>query len=712
MKKACYSPLTWLAFSTGILMSGAAYGVNLYTIDTEEPEPRQSEMVLRFDGRTIDEDANASQVAETLGFEDTNRAGAERFYWENSPDSDWRIYMDGRWLVNPDEVALSIEAFKPEVLYVNVDFQHWVEYDYGAGVWYPPTGSFFTLAPDLLPKKISKFKLTLRATPSDEVEWKFGYSYFNRDGASLTTSFGDDYQYIIGRTVSRGIVPGRVDTDETVHTFELGGEYNDDLTRGGMRLHFQRREIDRTKAVERAASQPGANRYTTDKESTVDDLFGFSAYLRKPLRESLYGSVGLSSTRLDGDVTGSRIFGANPEAMYDIDFAALQLDDRGYLNLDGTRELEQWIMNANLVYDPESNFRLMAGVRFEHLSTQAFNSYLDTVYQVDWSNAAFQRQEAVMSSGNDKRASDISGFLEIRYKGIPKATVYSRLEGATQTGSLNESWDRQEIVPDDGLNVTLLDRASDFDRVRAFWETGVNYYPLSSLKISLEGYLKYREYEYGYGDLLMAPEDWTLYPGYLEEQTFYTRDINARIHWRIFSSLKSVTRIDLQDSSVDSKDYLNPEIESSDRERVVFNQSLTWTPHPRFFVTAAYHLVDDLAEGPAADMEGTFSGIIVNVPNDYWQADVDLYYVVTKLIDIQLGYHYMEVSNYLDNSPKTVPYGSEIEQHHGSAAVILHFNPNLTARIGYHYFEQTDLAAMGLRDYSVHVVNSSLQMKF
>jgi hypothetical protein len=259
---------------------------------------------------------------------------------------------------------------------------------------------------------------------------------------------------------------------------------------------------------------------------------------------------------------------------------------------------------------------------------------------------------------------------------------------------------------------SLLDRATDFDRESAFWEVGANYDPFRSLRLSIEGYIKYRNNEYDYGTVDLPEADFTLYPGYIEYQKFHTEDINARAHWKIFKSLKSVTRVDLQTSTIESKDYLHEEMETSTRERMVFNQSLTWTPHPRFFITGTYNLVDDLTETPAADLEGTFSGIIVNIPNDYWQADVSLYYVVSSLIDVQIGYNYMEVDNYIDNSPKTVPYGSEIEQHHGSANVFFHFTPNLGARIGYHYYEQTDLASAGNRDYSVHVVNGSVQMVF
>jgi hypothetical protein len=437
-----------------------------------------------------------------------------------------------------------------------------------------------------------------------------------------------------------------------------------------------------------------------------------SAYTRKALTDSISGSVGVAVTQLDGDITGSRIFGANPEAAYDIDFVNTQLDDRGFLNLEGTRELRQYLVNANLVYEPEGNWRWMGGLRMEHLSTESFNSYIDTVDQINWSVPARQDQEALMTARNDKTAVDYSAFIEGRYKGFEKAHVYSRVESSLQTGDLDEDWTRGMIVPNPEISTSLMDRVTDFERMRHFWETGVNYHPFNSLRISLEGYLKYKENEYDYTRLFLPEEDYTRYPSYIEEQEFYIEDINARVHWRILPGLRSVTRVDFQNTTIESKDRVNPEIQNAERERVVFNQSLTWTPHPRVFVNAAYNLVDDLTENVASTLEGHFSGIVVDLPNDYWQADLNLFVVLTKRIDLQLGYHYLEAMNFVDNTPRTVAYGSDIEQTHGSVAFHFKVSENMAAKIGYHYYEQLDFAAAGMRDFEVQVVNSSLQFRF
>jgi hypothetical protein len=669
-------------------------------------------MTVTYGRPDIESLSSLPQVAESLSIEDRDQGGIENFYFANDPDSDWRVYMDGQWLARPEQLSLSLEIFKPEKFSLDLDYQRWIEYDNPAGIYYPPTDAFFTLSSEALEEEINKLKITFTGTPSDTIEWKIGYRFFNRDGQSLSTSFGDDYQYAVTGTKSRGIVPALVDGEETVQSVDVSLVRDDDETKTGLRLHYQRREVDRERVAERAASQPAANRFQRQEDASTDDIFGFSAFNSTQLTDTIRGSIGVAFSRLDGDLTGSRVFGANPNSAYDIDFVASQLNDRGFLDLEGKRRLKQWIVNANLLYEPEGNFRWLGGLRMEQLSTKAFSSYIDTVDLVDWSQQARQNQEADMLSSSEKSALDLSAFLEVRYKGFAKTMVYSRLEGASQSGDLEEDWSRQKTVPVAGSAVSLLDRATDFHRDLLSWETGVNYYPTTGLRLSLEGYLKYRDNQYDIAEVILPVDDYTLYPGHIKEQEFYTRDVNARVHWRILQCLKSVSRVDFQTTTIDTVATAGLDTESSERERVVFSQSLTWTPHPRFIAVASYTQVDDLTETPVLNDGGFFSGIVVDLPNDYWQADLNLYYVLSKLIDLQIGYHYLEMSNYIDTSPKTVPYGSDIQQHHALANVILHMRENVAVRFGYQYYEQSDTASAENRDYQVHVLSTSLQAKF
>lgn len=701
------------ALAAGLLAAApAARAVELYTSETEEPGERQPELVVGAGTYDFGSQTNPAAVQQSLGVEEGAAFAVERLYWENAADNDWRVYVDGRYLENPDAFAVTFEMHNGLNTYLDIGFRTWKEFDLPGELYYPPTDTFAVLSADALEEDINQVEISLTLMPRDTIKLILEYRFFEREGARLSTIYGDDFPYVVGGTPSRGIIPAVYEGFERVHTADISLIREDWIDRAGLRFHYQKRQVDRQHVVERAANVPSANRYTTQQVESEDDLFSLSGFNRTELGDSLIGSVGFVFTRLDGDLTGSRIFGANPEATYDIDFPATQLYDRGFLDLENTRRLKQWVFNANLVYTPSETYRWTTGVRLEHLATEAFSSYLDTYSTVDWSRPGFEDQEALTTAASEKSALDASAFLEGRYTGIQRLHLYSRVEVSSQGGDLEEDWNRQEVVPDAEAVEALLDRVTDFERVRAFWETGAHWFPAQRLRVSVEGYLKHAENRYDWGGAILPPDDYTLYPGYIRNQVFYTRDINARVRLRILPSLRSVSRIDFQNTSIESEGGGAPQIESSHRDRLVFNQSLVWTPWPRLFLSGSFNLVEDLTETGAAELEGTFGGIIVNLPQDYWQADANLYYVVSKLLDVQLSYQYLQLDGYKDPTPRTVAYGTELDQHHGMARLIFHLNEFTTARIAYHYYERDEPSTGGFTDYRVHLVSGSLQLVF
>ncbi len=704
--------LSWLAMG---LLATVPLSAGLDAVSMEEDaelEPKKNQVVFSTSLISVKDGSNAAEVANVLGLENGYQAGIAYFYWTEEK-GDWIITADGRLLVNPLDLSLNLLAVKPEEAEFKIHFSRWTEFDNPAGVYYPQADRVPILSAQALEEEISRLQVSYKWMPSDTITWKVSLDSFERDGQSLSTTFGDDFQYLYKQTVSRGYVPSLVDGTEQVHKLDVSVRSEEEAKRHGVRASYQRRDVERSKITERAESHPEANRYQVQKSESTDDLFGFSAYARRNLTDTITGSVGMAVTRLDGDITGSRIFGSSPEASYDIDFIRSQLDDRGFIDLEGTRKLKQVLMNANLVFEPEGNWRLMGGVRIEDLSTEAFNSYIDTIDTWAWQDdLTRQNQEGRMDSLSDKSATDYSGFLEARYKGFSKAQFYTRAEYAEQEGDLEEGWSRENLVPNPDAVVQLLDRATDFERETGYWETGVHFYPSNAFRISLEGYVKEKDYDYEFKSISMADFDYTIYPSYIEEQKFQIEDVNARIHWKLSPELRGVTRFDIQNTTVETKDRLHPLIQSADRERTIFNQAIVWTPSPKLFFNAIYNKVDDLTETPATDLGDLYDGLVVNLPNDYWQLDLNMFVVLTKKVDMQLGYHYLEMDNYIDNSSVTVPLGDSIEQKHLFADFLFKLSGNISAKMGLHYYEQTDSASAGNRDYEVMAINSSLQYIF
>lgn len=703
--------LSWL----GIVAGGSTLplaAVSLSTVESEEPQPRSSIFQIGYGYPFLQDDANAAQFADTFGKLDNAFGGLEHFYWENDSEAKWRMSLNGRWLFQPDQVHLLYRLYQPDKLYFTADYRQWTDFDSADGLYYPPTGAWFSLSPQALAQRFYQAKVTLQGIPSDTWGWNFAYSLWYTEGDKVSTRYGDDQAYQIARTSPRKLVPGLIDGKELVHTIDLSVAIAEEANQTRFRLHYQRREVDRRNVNERAALQPANRRFTTQTENSEDDLFTGSASIKRRINEKVVGSLGVAVTQLDGLLTGSRIFGVNPEAAYDPGFAALQLNDRGFLDLHVERSLLQWLMNGNLVYETEGNHRWTAGFRIEYLSTDSTGTSLDTVDQINWTALQRQDQEADMFTYTEKSAYDFSGFLDFRYQGLTNTVLYSRVRGSVQNGDLEETWSRTLTFPTAEEPVDLLDRATAFDRKNAFWEVGAHYYPTAKLKLSLQGYVKWQNNNYDYDNVRLPSDDYTFYPGYFEEQTTFTRDANARIHWQLFSGLKSVSRVDYQQATRESQDRLHPALDSLTRERILFNQSLTWTPHPRYFLTTSYLYSKDIMETPAPQLEGTFGGILYNLPNDYWQVDATVYCVLNRLFDLQVGYHFLKFDTYKDLSPQTVSYGSNTKQQQASARLIIHLHPKMTTYLNYQFVEQSDGAAPALRDVRAHLISGSLQYKF
>lgn len=691
---------------------GTSFGSRVTTTEHEAPVPLAEELVVSAGEVSLEAGSSAGQLRQDFGLREGGRGGIDALRWVGWESGEWQISVDAQILENPDTVVFALEMIRPEEETLEVSVRHWTDFDNGAGPWDPVSAEQRLLSPQELEKQLSEVKVRYEKRLSELLLAQMAYRLFTRRGEAVSTRFGDDFPYRIGGRPSRRLIPALLESDETVQALEGGLVWQDGLRRTGVRARMQRREVDRVSLVERGVADAEANRWTRQRERTADDLFSLSAYSRREWSDRMVGSMGFAFTRLDGSVSGSRIFGANPEAAYDPEFAALQFEDRGYLDLDSRRQLRQWLFNMNLVTHPGETVRWMAGVRLEKLSTEVFGSYLDTYSTVDWAAAEFQRETADMLSRAERSLLDVSGCVEVRYIGNPKWLMYSRMEAGRQEGDLDENWIREEISPDTREPLTVLDRATDFDRATIFWEAGVKVQPHRVLQCALQVYFKRRDNGYSLPGTSLPKEDYTRYPGHLIRQEYQTRDINGRILWRVHPSLKLTARLDYQESTIDNTDRGLKAIESAERRRVMYHQTVTWRPSARFFLTAAYARVEDLTETVAADLGGVFSGIVTDLPNDYWQVDASAYMVLTKRIDLQLRYAYVEIDTYADLTPRTVPYGADVSLENASLGIVLHLSERVRTRVEYRYYAREEPSASGFNDYTAHLLSGTIQVIF
>lgn len=701
-----------LSIGCGLLCVGLQGGPVITSVEDAEPVERPSSIVIAYGATDIDEGSSEAALRSAEGLDADGIAGIESFYYGGDPNADWVVYAQGGWLFRPGQFDIHLELFKPEKLELNIWVQRWEAYEQALGSYDPATEYLGALQSAAFVREVQRLRLNFRYQFTDEWYAEADYSILRKEGPQLSLRFGDTEPYRIGGPRSRNIVPSLQDGTETQQTARL------DIGKSGMegesvlRLRAGRSESKRTVQAERAQLDVAARRYTTTRETAKDDLFAVSAYHRKIWSEDTQASVGVGYTRLDGGLTGSRIFSAGPEGVYDPDFAAWQLYDRGYLDLENTRKLKQWVANANLALRQTQSLRILAGLSLKHLSTEAFSSYLDTYETIDWAARARQNERAEMHSSSEKSAHEIAVFTELRHRGVESLQSFMRLEAGYEDGDLDESVERTELSPDVREPEQALLRASSFSRRYSFVEAGVNWNPTAQVRIALKGYIKQKVNDLDADGLVEQTGIAYAYPGYIGAQRYTTRDVNLRIGWRPQAAVNAVTRVDVQRTRIDNTPVGGVEIRAAETQRVLLSQSLSVRPHARVFLMATLNMIEDLTETGASDLEGSFADVIGAVPSDYWQAQVNGYVVVTKQLDLQISYSYLGVENFYDNSANSIATGSSVERHSAGLEGIYRFSEQMVGRLGYQYHEQQSDSAAGQADYGVHLVKAGLQLIF
>jgi hypothetical protein len=192
----CRKRITVATLAAGLLAAAPLAAVELYTSDTEEPEPYQP-MVTFGVGYTDVKEGVEALALEQEGIQDDTTGGIERLYWENEYGSDWRIYVDSFALLDPDRYGVKLEIQNGYDVFFDLNFIQWHDYEYGSGIWYPITDTFAVLSASALEKEINKLDISLRFSPSDLIWVELDYGFFIREGQSLSTRFGDNIHYRI-----------------------------------------------------------------------------------------------------------------------------------------------------------------------------------------------------------------------------------------------------------------------------------------------------------------------------------------------------------------------------------------------------------------------------------------------------------------------------------------------------------------------------------
>ena len=632
-------------------------------------------------------DLSKPEFRRRQGLNSGSFGGIADFYYENFVGENGMIQLGGRGLGGHDTYGFNLAYLDDTKGYLKFGVDSRRTWSTGNGGYSPPLGTWQPLDPAMLHLDRQKFWIEAGLTLEDKPAYRVGYSHETRKGATDSTLWGGFPGSFTSRNVAasfRGIDESRdtvtFDVEHTLRDTEAGIGFRFDSTRVSNSLNFR--------------NDPGAatETRTTEQDVVQTDLFNAHAHTITQLNTNLAFSTGYSFTRLDTDLSGSRIEGTSYNSVFD---PAVQRFP-GFLDLAGGTVLNQSVVSLNLLYRPSANWSVIPAVRAESSSLGGASFFTST-----FPGSITQSREV----RSEQDFLDFSERLEIRYTGATNWVFRALGEWEQNDGDLNE---RQRAVSGGTLQMA---RDTELKRFGQKYTLGANWYPRPKFNLATQYYYKRRNnrFDHGLDTTPNAPASGDRYPAYLTRQNFETHDINLRITARPLNGVVAVTRYDHQFSRVETGGNAEA-INSAKLRSHIISQSLTWSPLTRLYLQGTGSLVFDTTDTPSAISGPT--AVVIQSKNSYWTAGFTAAYVLDLKTDLNIDYLYSRADNYYDNSAGSQPYGAGFEEHRILTTLTRRISENLRVLFHYGWFRNRDTTYGGNLNYTAHLASTSLQYRF
>ena len=273
--------------------------------------------------------------------------GIHDLHLEQTFDKNGQFTMDGHAIFDTGDYNLTLSLSKPDLGYIKAGYDQFRSYYDGNGGFFPVDGAF--LPPPIPEMYITRgmawFEMGLQLPDWPEIIIRYSHEF--RQGQKDSTEWGDTTVTGLppGASTSRKIVPSYRDINEARDIISLEASKTFGNTDVGLGMRYEHENNNNDYNFERGAGAAN-QRFVTDKESQNFDLFSGHATTETRFSDSLWLTTAYSYTTLTSDLSGSRIYGPFYYSSYSDPITTLGGFDHGYLNLAGTSNAQQWVINA------------------------------------------------------------------------------------------------------------------------------------------------------------------------------------------------------------------------------------------------------------------------------------------------------------------------------------------------------------------------------
>ena len=697
-------------------------GKSTATATTEEAPEYKNWIELGIGGLIINGDA--AQFKQEHRMSGDVFGGIQDMHYEQTVGKNGLFSIDGHAIWDNNDYDIKMELSQPNVGYIKAgytEFRSW--YDGNGGFLSPHGGTWF--APPIPEMHIDRgeawVELGLRLPDWPEITLRYSHEF--RQGQKDSTVWGDTnltgLQPPFNST--RKIIPSFRDIDETRDIFAFDASKtlgNTDVLLG---MRYEHNENDDSLNMERGAGQlppvvspPGSQRFVTQRQKDDVELFSGHGITTTRFSDSLWFTTGYSYTTLQNDLSGTRIFGTHFDSAFGEPVPTLGQRDHAFLDLAGTAQVKEHVVNANLFWMPLENLAIVSGFRYTHENVDNQSTFLaeepvPNTPPFSPINPAHGFHYGPPEPGSGERLADYDRFaerLEMRYTGIANWLFYFEGEWEEEYGHINENQNIDEDVPLD-KNTNALGQK---------YTIGANWYPMMRLSLSGQYYHKIASYD---EDIITAS-----FPR-LINQDWNTDDFNVRITFRpkvpgCLGTLAFVTRYDFQHVAIDgqwevfSDGELLAELQTGEIKRHVITESINWNPLARFYLQANVSYTLNQTDTPANNIELVPGGgaTVVNFRNDYWTVTSGAGYIIDDKTDFYTDFSFYCANDHFNNAAVAVPYGMGATEYTASATITRQLTKQMRLLLKYGYFNYRDSTFGGHNNYEAHSIYSSLQYRF
>ncbi|HMJ88838.1 MAG TPA: hypothetical protein VK530_03430, partial [Candidatus Acidoferrum sp.] len=542
-------------------------------------------------------------------------------------------------------------------------------------------------------KAFSEFGLTVPDWP----RVLLGYEFQFRNGTKSTEQWGPVTQNTGGTNLTRHIFPAWKDVNEEVHILKL--DVSHDIAgvhvEDNMRAEFY--DVKTTRVNDTLYSAGAVSPAAFSRTTETHDQLLFANTLRgeKAVNRSLFVSGGYVFSRLDADATLNQTTA---------DGAGRPVAGTFWTG-DVTLRQSTHVLNANALGGPWDGFAAALGVQSELTSEEGFGD--SNLREGDPNDPTVGITPAPQFVRRDLDKLGMNETLVLRYTKLPYTVLFSeaRLKQEEIGHFEEEIGGQHDFLRDTDNSVRWQE-----------YEAGFNTSPLRWFAINAS--YKWRLHASDFDDARDEQPHGSAgvgYPAFIRSRESETHLFETRLVLCPATWIKTTLSYQLATTDYETRtDPLNTlivttpggDVFAGQSDSSAYSANITVTPFRRLYLSTTLSYQDS-----SVVTHDNGSTAIAPYRGDVWSLLASATYAVARATDLSASYGFSRGRYGQNHFAGGLPLGIDYDLHGVQTSLKHAFSKDVTASLGYGFFDYREPSARGFNDYTAHMIFGTVAVR-